>query len=323
MISIFTVSMAGCKMIEKTPEAIKKSPVAKIGKETITRGELDEKISPIVDQIKATYGENYENNQDAVKVLNEQKKLLLDSLIADKVFISKGEQLKVIPEKSKLDEEIKKRYDEVKAVYGNDDKKFEEALKQAKLTEEVLKGYLKDQIVTQKVKEYIIKDVKVDDKEIEKFYNDNKATLFTEKPGAKLAHILVKTKEEADKIKAKIDNKEDFAKLAKEFGTDGTKETGGVLEEFTPYDSPNYDKDFMEAAKKLNEGEVSAPVKTKFGYHIIKATNVVKEPKVQKLEDVKEEIKAQITKTKQDELIKKTLEDWKKELKVKIYDKNI
>ncbi|WP_055665256.1 peptidylprolyl isomerase [Desnuesiella massiliensis] len=322
MLSIFTISFAGCKMIEKTPEAIKKSPVAKVGKETITRGELDEKMAPVIEQLKQQYGNDYEKNDSAKEILMEQKKQLLQSLVDERVLLLKGEELKLVPEQAKLDEEINKKLEEIKSVYGNDAQKFADALKEANLTEEALKGYIKNQVITSKVYDNMVKDVKVDDGQIEKYYNENKDAAFTEKPGAKLFHILVDSEDKAKEVKAKLDKKEDFAKLAKEYGTDGTKDSGGELG-FIEYDNAGYDKDFMDAARKLKEGEISGPVKTQFGYHIIKATELRTEPKVKKLEDVKDQIKEKLIDEGNRTAYTKTLDEWKKALGVKTYEKNL
>ncbi len=83
----------------------------------------------------------------------------------------------------------------------------------------------------------------------------------------KVSHILVKTEEEAKTIKAKLDKSEDFASLAKEFSLDGNKNEGGSLGYFS---NGQMVPAFEEAAAALKVGAISGPVKTDFGYHIIK-----------------------------------------------------
>jgi len=209
----------------------------------------------------------------------------------------------------------------MKASFG-DEEKFKTALQESKLTEDSLKEAIKNSVIAQKVEEYIVKDVKVEDSDIEAYYNENKDSKYTTGPGANLSHILVKDEETAKSIKSKLDNKGDFAALAKEYGTDGTKDTGGSLG-FYPYDTEKLDKDFMNAAKTLKEGEVSGPVKTQFGYHIIKATGLKTESVVKSLDEVKSEIKTYLTQTKQGEAYSTTIEKWKKDLKVEIKEKNL
>ena len=83
----------------------------------------------------------------------------------------------------------------------------------------------------------------------------------------KVSHILVKTEEEAKDIKKKLDKGSDFAALAKEFSLDGNKDDGGSLGYFS---KGQMVPAFEDAAAALKVNEISAPVKTDFGYHIIK-----------------------------------------------------
>lgn len=83
----------------------------------------------------------------------------------------------------------------------------------------------------------------------------------------KVSHILVKTEEEAKSIKAKLDKGGDFSALAKEFSLDGNKDNGGSLGYFS---NGQMVPAFEEATAALKIGAISAPVKTDFGYHIIK-----------------------------------------------------
>lgn len=81
-------------------------------------------------------------------------------------------------------------------------------------------------------------------------------------------HILVKTKEEADALIKQIKGGADFAKLAAEKGTDGTKDNGGDLGYFV---KDQMVKPFADAAFAMKPGDVTpTPVKTDFGFHVIK-----------------------------------------------------
>lgn len=80
-------------------------------------------------------------------------------------------------------------------------------------------------------------------------------------------HILVETEEEADEIKAKLDAGADFGELAEEHGTDGTAQRGGDLGWFVQSDMV---PEFAEKVFAMEPGTISEPVKTSFGWHIIK-----------------------------------------------------
>lgn len=86
----------------------------------------------------------------------------------------------------------------------------------------------------------------------------------------KASHILVKTEEEALKLKSDIENGKDFAMLAKEVSLCPSGQNGGDLGYFT---KGQMVKEFENAAFSMNKGEISDPVKTQFGYHLIYLTD--------------------------------------------------
>ncbi len=90
-----------------------------------------------------------------------------------------------------------------------------------------------------------------------------------ELPKLRASHILVKTKEEAEEILKKLDEGGDFAELAKEYSICPSKEKGGDLGQFS---SGQMVKPFEDATMALKVGEISKPVETQFGWHIIKRT---------------------------------------------------
>jgi peptidyl-prolyl cis-trans isomerase C len=83
------------------------------------------------------------------------------------------------------------------------------------------------------------------------------------------SHILVKDRNLANKILQKLKGGANFSALAKEFSTCPSKSKGGDLGWFGPGQMV---KEFEQAVAKLSNGRVSNPVRTQFGYHIIKKT---------------------------------------------------
>ena len=130
-----------------------------------------------------------------------------------------------------------------------------------------------------------------------KIYDEKIATMKPEQE-IHARHILVPTEEEAKKVAERIKNGEDFATVAKEVSKD-TNAEGGDLGFFT---RGQMLKPFEDAAFALDVGQVSAPVQTQFGWHIIK----VEEKRDQKLptfDQVKEAIKAQLVQAKAQEVV--------------------
>jgi len=149
-------------------------------------------------------------------------------------------------------------------------------------------------------KDSFFDQVEVSDEELQELYQKQIANLAEQR---RAAHILIETGGELsdDEAKAKIDeiatrvkNGDDFAAVAKEASQDpGSANEGGDL----GFAGPGvYDPAFEDALYALNEGEVSAPVKSEFGWHIIKLLGV-QSPEVPAFESLKpqlvRELKAQ------------------------------
>ena len=114
-------------------------------------------------------------------------------------------------------------------------------------------------------------DQKVNDEAIQKIYDED----LKEHPPqieVRASHILVKTEDEAKAIIKELDGGADFATLAKEKSIDkGSGENGGDLNWFT---KDTMVKEFSDAAFAMQRGDVSkVPVKSQFGWHIIKITD--------------------------------------------------
>ncbi|MDA1136333.1 MAG: peptidylprolyl isomerase [Proteobacteria bacterium] len=143
----------------------------------------------------------------------------------------------------------------------------------------------------------------LDKKNLENFYN-NYLKSFKSSKEYNASHILVKEEKEALNIIKKLNNKAIFSDLAKKFSVGPSGKTGGKLGWFG---SGQMVKEFEKAAFTLNKGEVTkAPVKTEFGFHIIKLNDVrISQPKNFK------EIETEITNI----IKKKSLVNLEKEIK--------
>lgn len=130
------------------------------------------------------------------------------------------------------------------------------------------------------------------EEKIKTFYN-NYLKSFQKYKEANASHILVKNNEEARAIIKKINNKAKFSELAKTHSTGPSGKNGGNLGWFGPGQMV---KEFEQATFSLEKGEISQePVKTKFGFHIIKL-NDIRDAKPKKLDEIKQNIIDKITK---------------------------
>jgi len=166
-----------------------------------------------------------------------------------------------------------------------------------------IRFYVDGLIVQEYVNSYIDSLISIPEDEILELYKTTPK--YQQKEVIRVRHILVNTEEEAKEILNKIKAGEDFAKLAKERSIDeNVRKTGGDLGWFPRGVTV---KPFEEAAFSLKEGEVSDPVKTEFGYHIIKLENRKTDPPVE-LEKVRSEIVKQLMLKKKKEFVAKKLE---------------
>lgn len=330
-VAIFTLSISvmGCKMIEKTPEAIQKTVYATVGDEKITKADMDEEMKATIDQLKQQYGDDYANNEKIKDQLKQMKVQYLNAMVNEKLMLKNAESVGVTPTDDELNEYADKQIEQLKQAYP-DDAQLQQVLEANGFTEDSYKDYAKKQYKLQKVQEAITADVEVTDDDAKAYYDENKDSQYTVGAGANAAHILIAEKgsdgnidfdaslAKANEVKAKLDAGADFAQLASEYGTDGTKDKGGDLG-FVAYNQANYDQDFLAGFKQLSEGQISDPIKSQFGYHIIKATGI-KDEVVTPFDDVKEQIKSQLSQQKQSEAFNTKISEWKDASKVKTYE---
>lgn len=325
MLSIsIAFSLTGCKMIEKTPESIKKSTVVKVNGTKYTRGEIDDRLAYLHAALKERYGEKYAENAEAKEILQKQREQLIKILIDNEIIKKKAKDLGI----KVSDDEVNKKVDEaLKGVKQNfkKDEDYKKALEREKLTEEKLKTRIKEnteiQLLTSKVYDNVTKNIKVDEKDIKKHYNEN-LNEYTEKPnGVELAHISVTKKEEADKIKKELDGGADFSKIAKEKSTDKiTKEKGGKLGFLTFKEL--YQKQYLTIAVGMKKGQVSNPIQDETGFHIIKVLDKTNYPP-KKYDQVKDSIKEKLIAEKKIKDWEEKMNKWREEVKPKTYEENL
>lgn len=138
----------------------------------------------------------------------------------------------------------------------------------------------------------------VDDAEVKAFFEQN-SDKFTIGTKIRASHILVKTEKEAKDILSKIEKGESFSELAKALSNDpASAQKGGDLGYF---ERGRMVPEFEQAALSLKPGEISKPVKTRFGYHVIKLVDIKKgEPA--NFEQSKESIRRQLISEKRKNL---------------------
>lgn len=304
----------------------KDKAVAKVNNEEIMQSELNNKSVYAYDIMRERFGEEYLQNTDAKTFIKGEEKQILNSIIDRRVVFQKGQELNIIPNNEEMRLEVDKLYNNLKLEYSNLSeeekllgKDFETYLENIGYTEASCKEELEVSVVLDRIYDEVTQDLGSDisDEAVKKYYEENLYE-FTEKPcNLEAAHILVSTEEEALEIKKQLDAGKDFEKLAAEKGTDATKYNGGYLGVIN-YADKNYDADFMKAAIALPEGTVSQPVKTQFGYHIIKIIKKTEYP-VKKLEEVNDDIKSKLILEGKQKFFENYKQDWFKSVVLEVY----
>lgn len=320
IISISIIAMTGCSLIEKTPEAIAREVLAKVNGEKITRQEFDKRLATQIAFYEQYYGEGYFDKAENAEYFKQMKEGLLDSLADERLQLQKAEELNLVPTEEKLNAEIDKSIKEQIETAGGEEK-FNKQLEAMKYTIDDFKKIVRNQIIIDKLYEDTVKDVTVTDEEINKQYKDNPYD-YTEKPNVmNVSHIIVPTEEEAKNIKKEYDAGKSFEELAKQYGTDGTKDKGGLLGDIE-YNTQDYDPAFVEGAIKVPEGKVSEPVQSGAGWYLIKVNKKTEYP-VKPLEDVKEDIKSTLLEDKKSEKYQTQLTEWKEKASIKVYKNRV
>lgn len=212
----------------------------------------------------------------------EGKKELLDTMVVRELILQQARKdgLDKSPEVAAKLEELKKRI--------------------------IVEGFLKKKVEEQ---------AKVSDEEMKKFYEENKDK-FKTGDQVKASHILMKSEKEAQDVLKELKAGGNFEELAKKHSIDSAAAKGGDLGWFS---KGSMVPEFEKVVFGLKEGETSGIVKTKFGFHVIKLTGK-RAAGTRSFDEVKEQIKAALLPTKQQEVFQKLKDDIKKNAKVSIKD---
>ena len=214
------------------------------------------------------------------------KKTVLDEMVDYKILEEDAKKLGIEVDSKVVDKKLADLKKDLGEKYKDEQKKLG-----------TKDSFYKDKIMEQEFLKAHEKKVKgsfeVMDEELKNYYEEHKNEYYL----AKVSHILLKTEEEANQVYGEL-SENNFGELAKKYSKDqNSKESNGFLGEFK---SGIFEESVDEEIKNLNAGQISKPVKSKLGYHIIR----VDEKKVQPFSDVKDSIKTEILNNKYQEYLK-------------------
>jgi foldase protein PrsA len=181
--------------------------------------------------------------------------------------------------------------------------------------QDVREVVIRPNLLSEAIYKKVTKDAKVTDKDVSDYYKKN-VKLYQQPESRDVRHILVSDRALANKLYDRIKAGANFAALAKKYSKDpGSKAQGGKLTIVKGQTAAPFD----QTAFLLDKGQVSRPIKTQYGWHIIQALSDVKPARTTPLKDVKAAIKQQLLQQKQRTAWTKWINDTKKEYAKKVH----
>jgi foldase protein PrsA len=308
--------------------------VARVGSVVITQVQLDAQVA----QIQAAYAGQVPTKESDPAGFKTFEAQMLDYLVTVEVAKQKAPGLKI----TVTNQDVQAQIDQIKTQFGGDETQFQDALTQQNLTLDTLKKNLGDQLLIQKLEDAVTKNAAVPAAALQTYYDQNTAS-FKVAETRTIRHILFAPKAAgsstttttaagatttttqptqaeldaalalAQKVRQELVSGGDFAALAKQYSDDtGSQAQGGDL---GPQPKGAMVPEFDTVAWSLKLNEISQPVKTQYGYHLIQVTAITP-AKQQTFAEAKAQIQTQLLDAKKQGVWDVWLAATKKELKV-------
>lgn len=304
LIFLIFVSAGSMALADSALDSAETRIVAKVNDRPI----LFSQLKPVIDAAQAKfkkYGANSISDETRKRIQSEE----LERQIAFELLVQAGEKT--------FDKEIEKKVDEkisAKQASGLKDGQKRKTV-EADLKNDVYRNKVRRQLL---VDEYLVKktgnDLKVPEAELKKYYEQN-ARGFIESESVRISHILIKippkaksediaqAKKEIERIRAELVGGKDFAEMAGQHSSCSSSKAGGDL----GYIKHNYmPQEFDKVAFALKAGELSGVVKTRHGFHLIKAFDKKPErvPELTEMKDfIEKHLMKEAQKRKQEEIV--------------------
>ena len=304
LLALVALLAAGCGSDDESGGGtVPAGSIALVGEQAIPKEELDRLIA----QTKTNYeAQEQEFPAAGTPAYENIKSNLVRSLVQQAQWEQAGAAMGI----KVTEDEVNSQLASLKEQFFNgDEEKYQEELEKQGLTEEQLREQIESKLLSDKIYAAVTKKATVTDAEVKAYYDQNKAQ-YEQPESRQVRHILVKKEALANEIHTKLENGGDFAKLAKQYSEDtASKAEGGKFEAFKGKTVAPFDK-FVFAA---DTGELSQPIKTEFGWHVIEVLSDVEPASAQPLDEVSETIKSTLLQEEQN----KALQDWVAETKTK------
>lgn len=295
VVTVLTLTLVGCNRgVEKTEGSLPRGVVARVAEQDIGQAQLD---------LRARVFELFFQQSMAAPQTREQ---LLDQLIEQKLLVMEAQKQNATLEETKLASETQLFMTSLEERHQGPEA-LRKKMKELKLTTDDIRNFLSDFLLAQKMVESLKASTTLGDEEVKQFYERNKSGLYTfTEDVVRARHILVPADKEqkAQELAQRAKGGEDFSKLARDYSTDpGSGRVGGDLGYFRKVDMV---PEFAEIAFALKPGEVGGPVRSQFGWHVIKVDDR-RPPGAIPFELTKTDIMNKLLPSKQDEAVSQWL----------------
>jgi parvulin-like peptidyl-prolyl isomerase len=294
------LAVAGCG--GKSTAKLSDQDVAVVGGQTISKAQFDDLMSTAEASYKQQ-GRKFpkQGTTEYATIKSQAVTLLVQQTERDAKAKDLGIEI--------TDKQIDDRLKQIKQQYfQGDDKAYKAQLKKQGLSEEQVRSDIRTQLVSEKLFDTVTKDVKVTDADVHQYYVAH-ADQFKQPESREVRHILVKKKALADQIYRQLQGGADFAKLAKKYSIDTASAAQGGNYNAVKGQSV---APFEKVAFALKTKEISKPVQTQYGWHVIQALAPIKPAGTTPEKQAAAQIKQQLLQTKRNDAVNAWAKDLQK-----------
>src|SRR5919108_133211 len=261
------LAAAGCGGGDESRPDVPQGAIAIVGEQAITRAESDRLIKQAEANFKA---QDQEFPPAGTPEYENLKSSIVRSLVEEAQWAQEAREMGI----EVTDQEVTKRLTELKEqFFQGEEAKYEEELERQGLTDQQVRDEIRSRVLSEKIYKAVTRSVKITDADIQAYYEKNKDQ-FEQPASREVRHILVKTKERAQSIYNQLRDGANFATLAKRYSQDeASKAEGGKLTAQKGRTVAPFDKFVFDA----ETGDLSEPIKTEFGWHVIEVLSAEKE----------------------------------------------
>lgn len=275
---------------------------ARVNGEVIYATDLDQEVDAIARQ----YG-----IPDDDKQRGEIVRIVLDQMIEQRIINQQARRYDAVASEAQINAQLA----DIRRNFPTD-AEFRQALEQRRWTLADLKNRLRGTITMQNLTERVTK-VTVTDAEIQKYFTEHRSE-YDQPEQVRASHILLESEAEARFVLARLRRGEKFGELAQQYSKDpGSKTQGGDLGFVSRGQLVG---EFEKVAFSLEPAQTSSPVKTQFGFHIIRVTDK-KPPQAARIEVVRDQIRSQLMTRKREAAFQEWLKTARAQAKIKRVDR--